>query len=217
MDLSDEMQQQSKALADPSRFKLFRHIVETSSPTSVAELTSLLGFNHNAIRQHLAVLTEAGLIAEFDETRSTRGRPRKQYVARADALSAFGSISGSYERLAEMLLELATSNSDPYEVGFQTGSARPIPVAERETSAALALQRRLSDDGFDPILVRSEAIKLQNCPFADVASQNPKVVCELHRGLIDGYLAAQGSPLTGELSLRDPKRGGCQVALGLAE
>lgn len=217
MDLSDEMQHQSKALADPSRFKLFRHIAESSTPATVAELTKLLGFNHNAIRQHLAVLVDAGLIAEADEVRTTRGRPRKQYTVRADALSAFGSISGSYEQLAEMLLKLVGSDLSPYEVGFESGANRPADPTPDLASAQEALSRRLNDDGFAPTTTRSGATKLNHCPFADVASQDPGVVCELHRGLIDGYLTQSQQALTSELTLRAPHRGGCQVTLTSAE
>ena len=83
------MQQQAKALADPSRFALFAHIAKSGGPVVVTELTELLGFNHSAIRKHLAVLVDAGLVAESDELRQRPGRPRKQYTVRDDALSAF--------------------------------------------------------------------------------------------------------------------------------
>lgn len=46
----------------------------------MAELTSYLGFNHDAIRQHLAVLVEAGLVAGSVESNHGRGRPKAGFT-----------------------------------------------------------------------------------------------------------------------------------------
>ncbi|MFT7648781.1 MAG: putative ArsR family transcriptional regulator [Candidatus Poriferisodalaceae bacterium] len=217
MKVSGEMQRQAKALADPSRFRLFHHITEAEDPVGVAELTELLGFNHNAIRQHLAILVDAGLVAATNEIRTVRGRPRKQYSIRADALHAFRSVSGSYERLAELLLEVAATDSEPYDVGFRAG--RPANASNSdetsETATVANLIRQLAVDGFEPIETDNSTITLSHCPFADVAVQNQSVVCELHRGLIDGQLAVHDRELTGDLSPRHPHDAGCRVVVGL--
>lgn len=214
MDVSDEMQRQAKALADPSRFRLFRFIQEADGPVGVAELTELLQFNHNAIRQHLLVLVEADLVAESTEHRTTRGRPRKQYTARADALHAFRSVSGSYERLAAMLLVVASGVS-PYDAGFQAatdadaapGSApSPVPAVRR-------LLVNLATEGFEPLESGPGELTLMHCPFADVAAQDQGIVCELHRGMIDGQLAADGEDLRAELIPRDPHNAGCLLSV----
>ncbi len=216
MDISDEMQQQSKALADPSRFRLFRHIVEADGAVGVAELTELLGFNHNAIRQHLAVLVDAGLVAEATELRTVRGRPRKEYTLRADALSAFRSVTGSYERLAELLLAVATTRDEPYDVGYRAGhrdADRCGAEAGDAPDAAALLVQQLAADGFDPRRSDDAMIELTHCPFADVAAQAPGVVCALHRGLIDGHLQRHDENLTGELTPKDPHQAGCRIVI----
>jgi DNA-binding transcriptional ArsR family regulator len=48
------LQQQARALGDPTRHAIFRYIVDAGDAVDVAELTGQFGFNHNAIRQHLA-------------------------------------------------------------------------------------------------------------------------------------------------------------------
>ena len=206
MQVDQLMQTQAKALADPSRFRLFQFVASSSGPVGVADMTELLGFNHNAIRQHVAILVQAGLIDESDEKRSTRGRPRKQYELRSDALSAFSSVSGSYERLAQMLLELVDSLESPYEVGFRAGRAEAseVPVALDRDVAVELLVRNLSRSGFEPSLGKKGVIKLHNCPFADVATKDPGVVCELHRGLINGFLSAGDDSRTGTLDVKKP-------------
>lgn len=50
------VQEQARALGDPTRHAIFRNIAEAGGPVGVAELTEQLGLNHNAIRQHLAKL-----------------------------------------------------------------------------------------------------------------------------------------------------------------
>jgi predicted ArsR family transcriptional regulator len=216
MDVSDDMQLQAKALADPSRFRLFRHITDAAKPVGVAELTELLGFNHNAIRQHLAVLTESGLVAETTERRTTRGRPRKEYTARDDALSAFRSVSGSYERLASLLLEVIAGGGEPYAVGHDAAlrARADEPQSETTADAIHLLIQQLASDGFEPEQTAETETTLRHCPFADVASDGPAVVCELHRGLISGFLAGQRDGLTGDLSPRDPHSAGCLITIG---
>ncbi len=210
MQLDEAMQDQAKALADPSRFRIFRFIVEAETPVGVAELTELLGFNHNAIRQHLAVLAEAGLVAEFDEVRRTRGRPRKQYRARADALHAFRSVSGSYERLAHLLLALHSSGRSAFEVG-RDFSLRQDTADSDDTMATML--RLLTIEGFEPSRRDDATIALGHCPFADVAEQNPGVICELHRGLLAGAAQSTDARIRVELSPRPPATAGCLVSI----
>src|SRR3982074_1896085 len=77
--MTAHVQREARALGDPTRHPLFRSIADAPEPVGVAELTSHVGLNHNAVRQHLAVLKEAGLVTEETEDRSRRGRPRLMY------------------------------------------------------------------------------------------------------------------------------------------
>ena len=72
----DEATEQARALGDPTRNAIFRYIDAASDPVGVAELTDHFGLNHNAIRQHLAKLRDAGLVVEELATPSGPGRPR---------------------------------------------------------------------------------------------------------------------------------------------
>ncbi|MGH9171844.1 MAG: helix-turn-helix domain-containing protein [Acidimicrobiales bacterium] len=69
----DELQQQARALGDPTRHRLSRYIAEAPDPVGVADLTAFVRLNHNAVRQHLAVLKDAGLVLEAVEDRRRRG------------------------------------------------------------------------------------------------------------------------------------------------
>ena len=74
--MDDDVQVQARALGSPTRHAVFRYLVDADRPVGVAELTEQFGFNHNAIRQHLAKLVDAGLVTEAQAPPSGRGRPR---------------------------------------------------------------------------------------------------------------------------------------------
>ena len=69
----------ARALGDPTRHRLFRYIADAPRPVGVGELTDYVRLNHNAVRQHLAVLKGAGLVTEEAEDRDRPGRPRLLY------------------------------------------------------------------------------------------------------------------------------------------
>lgn len=211
-------QQQAQALGDPTRYAIFEYIRVATEPVAIAELVELLGFNHNAIRQHIAKLLTAELVVEQTEKRTTRGRPRQLYEARTDALDAFAGAAGSYEWLSQQLLELHQSGDTPYEVGRRAGAATAAEGSSIDDLTALTglLQR----GGFRPDEPVTQpdgesTMILNHCPFAEVASKAPDIVCEFHRGVIDGHLGA-ASP-TAKLDVADAHSGGCVVRVSLGD
>ncbi len=221
--VSDEqrLQHQAQALGDPSRFTIFEYIADSAAPVGVAELTELMGFNHNAIRQHLMKLLDADLITESTEKRTTRGRPRLTYQARTDAFDRFQNRpGGSYQRLAAMLLDMAASGDSAYEVGRRSASTnarspKPVGLEPDDPQPDIeeivgAVANRLEIDGFSPS-VKGSKIKLGRCPFADLAAVEPGVVCELHRGLIDGCVELLPGSVEAVLTPKPPGRAGCTV------
>lgn len=208
------LQHQAQALGDPSRFAIFEHIAASETPVSVAELTELMGFNHNAIRQHLVKLLDADLITESTEKRPTRGRPRLTYRVRSDAFDRFQNRpGGSYQRLAAMLLDLAKTGDSAYEVGrrsIECDAPGDAVVQPTGNGTVDALVRRLELDGFNPS-AKASTIELGRCPFADLAALEPEIVCELHRGLIDGCLDRLPGEARAVLVPKPPRRAGCTV------
>ena len=84
------LQVEARALGDPTRHGIFRYLVDAGGPIDVAELTEHFGFNHNAIRQHLAKLMDAGLVLEAVGAPTGRGRPRLQYTIDPSAEGRWG-------------------------------------------------------------------------------------------------------------------------------
>jgi len=114
------LQQEARALGDPTRHAIFQHLVAASSPVDVAALTELLGVNHNAIRQHLAKLVGVGLVTESTAPSGGRGRPRLVYEVGPSADSRWGA-RGPYERLSLLLAEIVRTGQSAIDVGRAAG------------------------------------------------------------------------------------------------
>jgi len=220
------LQRQAQALGDPTRHAIFRHVVEAEGPVDVAALTAHVGLNHNAVRQHLAKLVDAGLVVESRAAAGRRGRPRLLYEVAPGADSRWG-VAGPYERLSLLLAEIVRTGDSPLEVGRRAGarrhatdgraavaSAQPPPtgVAADGTAEVAAAMAR---EGFEPEVRRSGErvdIVLHACPYESTALADPALVCALHRGMAEGV--AEGTDATvDELVARDPRRAGCRLLL----
>lgn len=213
MELDDDLQERARVLGDPTRFAILRLIASAPSPIGVSELNDAVGFNANNIRQHLAVLVDASFVNEFDEQRTTRGRPRKLYTLRPEALQGLDVGITPYQRLAELLLRLHQHDGDPYSVGYEASEAYRAVVGAETDELADALAVRLRTEGFSPEVQDDGVVRLDVCPFADAAAAGQAVVCELHRGLIDGQLRSADSGVRAELIAKDPHLAGCLVRL----
>jgi predicted ArsR family transcriptional regulator len=206
---------QAKALGDPTRHAIFRAVADSPVPLDIATLTARFELNHNAIRQHLAKLCTAGLVAEEVGPSTGPGRPRLQYRPALDTGGDWG-IPSPYEHLAVLLVEALRSGRSPREVGAEAGRQLAAtvhgsadPVDRIETIAA----RR----GFEPRRVeRRDSIELvlEHCPFQATASDAPEIVCQLHLGLAEGIAEASGGSVeVTELIARNPRRAGCRLRL----
>jgi len=206
------LQQQARALGDPTRHDVFRYIADAARPVDVAELTDHLGLHHNAIRQHLAKLVEAGLVSEGTAAPVGRGRPRLRYTIDPSAESRWG-VTGPYERLTLMLTEIIRSGDSPVEVGRRFG-ARSRVTTDDETDPVTSLVGVMESHGFEPTTTRhgdTIDIVLSACPFETTALADPDTVCGLHLGLALGVAEPLDGLVVDELIPRDPRRGACRL------
>jgi predicted ArsR family transcriptional regulator len=209
------VQRQARALGDPTRYDIFRFVAAAEGPVRVATLATYLGFNHNAVRQHLAKLTHAGLLTEERASPTTTGRPPLEYRMAPTAMGSWGA-PGPYEHLALMLLGMAEGDRTPLEAGTDAGRA----LAGRSTGGADpldTLEAEMARRGFEP---RRETrgpvteLVLERCPFLAAATAHPEVVCQIHRGLAAGILDGMHAEVQlGDLIVHPPAEGGCRLQL----
>jgi predicted ArsR family transcriptional regulator len=193
-----------KALADDTRYRLYRYLRLSGRPVSVRELAARLSLHPNTLRPHLRRLEDAGLVASEAHRTTAVGRPQVLYSA-ADREEREGR---DYRLLAEVLSSLITSarqreraEAIAREWGvYLAGRSTPRPGARGSPGPNLALlQEALAEAGFDPRFHRRSAktieISLRDCPFRDLLTEHRDLACAVHRGLLEGMLSALRPPL----------------------
>ncbi len=211
------LQQQARALGDPTRHGIFRHVADAERPVDVAELTAAFGLNHNAVRQHLAKLVNAGLVVESQAAGAGRGRPRLVYRLDPGVDSRWGTI-GPYERLSVLLAEVVRTGDSPAEVGRRSVGRGRLGLTHEDpvTMVVDAMERQ----GFEPALgeTRGDQVELvlRTCPFASAALVDPDAVCGIHLGIAEGVASLTGDRIVvDDLVPRDPRRGDCRLRMHL--
>jgi predicted ArsR family transcriptional regulator len=106
-----------KALADDTRFRLYRYLRLVGRPVSVRELARRLSLHPNTLRPHLRRLEEAGLVSRQMRKTATVGRPQTLYAA----AELTGDEGRDFRLLAEMLCGLLTTRR---EIGRAEALAR---------------------------------------------------------------------------------------------
>jgi predicted ArsR family transcriptional regulator len=209
------LQEQAKALGDPTRHAIFRRIARSGHPVGIAELNDEFPFTHNAIRQHLAKLVSAGLVVETKAPPAGRGRPRLVYEIDPAVEGQWGT-TGPYERLSQLLAEVIHTGLGPEEVGRRAADLFRVPSPSGDIVADVTAA--MARHGFDPVVrPRGDGaeIVLRNCPFAATALPHRETVCALHLGVAEGLTAAEPSVIT-ELVAYDPRKAGCKLRIRVA-
>lgn len=188
-----------KALADDTRYRLYRYLRLSGRAVSVRELSVRLSLHPNTLRPHLRRLEDAGLVTSETRKVSTVGRPQVVFTAvdpepregrdhrlLADILAGVMTTTRQQERAAELARDWGA---------YLVGRSVPKPGARRPTGPNLAiLQAALAEAGFDPRFHRRGAktveITMRACPFRDLLDEHRSLVCTVHRGLLEGMLSA---------------------------
>jgi predicted ArsR family transcriptional regulator len=212
-----------KALADDTRYRLYRYIGLAGRPVSVREMSRRLSLHPNTLRPHLRRLEEAGLVSREVRKTAAVGRPQTMYTVR----EAERGEGRDYRLLAEMLCGVVRG---PKAIGQAQGLARqwggylvaqggPKPGARLPARRNLAiLQEAMARAGFEPRFRREAGdgieVTLRDCPFRDLADDYRDLVCTLHRGLVEGMLGGLKPPLGLKEFKPFVERGLCRLRAG---
>lgn len=205
---------QARALGDETRQAIFNFVSNAPEPVGVARITEEFQLNHNAIRQHLTKLRDAGLIIEETAPAQGRGRPALRYRVRPGAVDQWQS-SSPYEELALMLLQVVGGES-PEVVGYNTGRALAAEVQHSTSDPVNVVESVARRLGFEPQATATDIgtdLQLDRCPFSATAKVAPDVICALHRGLTDGAASTCDGVTVDGLTVMNPDHGGCILHL----
>ena len=193
-----------KALADDTRFRLYRFLHLSGRPVSVRELSARLSLHQNTLRPHLRRLEEVGLVSSEIRKGSTVGRPQTLY----EVVEPEEPEGSDYRLLSEILAGLLSgqrSRDRAAELAREWGQylvaqGGPKPgtrLPERRNLAVL--QEAMARAGFDPRFRRrtpqTVEVSLRRCPFRDLADDHRELICAVHRGLLEGMLRGLKPPL----------------------
>lgn len=194
----------AKAMAAPTRVAMVAYLRVSAKPLSVAALADAIGIHRTAVRRHLAVLADAGLVRSLPLPIEGRGRPRIGFTTIDESVP--------YRELAGVLADAVRSGSTAREAGRTAGlrvapsAAGPIATL-RDEAERLGFDRQVRDRG------SVHEVVLRTCPFADLATVQPDTVCELHVGLAEGIAQRAGGVVVDGIRLADPHRGGCRIVV----
>jgi predicted ArsR family transcriptional regulator len=165
---------------EQQRLAILDRLRDAAEGLDVNELGTALALHPNTVRWHVGALADAGLVAGRPERRHARGRPSVVY-----RLTSEGMTHGrdDYRLLATMLTDAVAPHA-AYETGVRWGELLHEP--------GQGIAELMNEQGFEAEQ-QDDTIAMRHCPFYALAKTKPQVVCSLHRGIMDGALAAEGS------------------------
>ncbi|MFM9480384.1 helix-turn-helix transcriptional regulator [Streptomyces scabiei] len=203
------------ALDEPTRRRLYEHVVRRPSPVSRDEAAEALGLARQTAAFHLDRLAAESLLDVVYERRSGRtgpgaGRPAKLYKRSTKQVTV--SLPERHYELAGRLLAQALEESEATGEPVRSVLHRKA----RELGTQLAGQSRtgvfdlLERYGFEP-RHDGDAVVLGNCPFHALAREHTQTVCGMNLHLLHGVL--QGLDEGGFQARLAPSQGHCCVRL----
>jgi predicted ArsR family transcriptional regulator len=212
------------ALDEPTRRRLYDHVMRQPSPVSRDEAAAALGLPRTTVAFHLDRLVDEDLLDVIYQRRTGRtgpgaGRPAKLYQ-RSHHHIAVSLPQRDYELagrlLASALAHAEHSGESPrtvldqraYEMGKELGNTARSTAGNDDTRDTVL--QVLETYGYEPRALGND-ITLVNCPFHALAQEYTELVCGMNLHLLHGLL--DGLALTGLTAHLRPTPAHCCVRL----
>ena len=212
------------ALAEPTRRRLYDHVVRQTQPVSRDEAAAAVHVPRPTAAFHLDRLVDDGLLEVHFERRTGRtgpgaGRPAKLY-RRAECTVAVSLPERRYDLAGELLaaaMDDASVSGEPprgvlerhaYRRGLELG--QQARAADGSAPGPDVVRSVLEGQGFEP-RTEDDALALANCPFHALARTHTDLVCGMNLRLLDGVV--DGVADAGLVADLQPEPGRCCVRL----
>lgn len=193
-----------KALADETRYSIYRYLATATGPVGANDLADRLGLHANTVRLHLERMRDAGLVEVNAVHRGTVGRPQHVYAIAAGAPSV-GVDRPVQVVLSGLLASLAEMAGADVALAVAAGRSWGVAAGRRTRSHSCvdALTEELDRLGFEhDLLEQSDGVSIafRHCPFREPADAYPELVCNLHRGICEGVVEEVGGGTVNEFT-----------------
>jgi predicted ArsR family transcriptional regulator len=194
------------ALASPVRQRVLEMLAGEPAPLTAQQLATTLALHVTTVRFHLEHLEQAGLVVRETRHAGRRGRPSAHYravdadpaQAREEMIDALAdALAGGAFRAPGTRSAGWSAADESRAAGRRWAEQLPAPAGEPREAIVEAFTRL----GFDPE-PDGDVVRLRSCPFREAARRHPQVVCQVHRGLVEGIAArtGPGTPVDVELA-----------------
>jgi len=212
------------ALAEPTRRRLYDHVVRQAQAVSRDEAAAATDVPRATAAFHLDRLVDDGLLEVQFERRSGRtgpgaGRPAKLY-RRSECAVTVSLPERRYDLAGDLLaaaLDEADASGEPPRVVLQRSARRrgrelgaDARAADGSAEGRDVVLRVLEGQGFEPRL-EDGAVVLANCPFHALARTHTALVCGMNLSLLGGVV--EGVASTDLVAHLHPEPGLCCVRL----
>jgi predicted ArsR family transcriptional regulator len=206
----DETLDLTSALGDPTRYAIYRSIVDAAGAAlTVADVAEQFSLHPNVARMHLQKLVDVSLVQVDTRKSAGGGRPARTYRL-SDRVASLSFPPRDYRLLAGVALQVVETlaGEQPgvlervgYDLGREEGrkalrrdridpAERDVPAildSFKSTCVGLGLFPRIEFDSGGAI-----KIEVRNCVFRELSTRHPDLVCSLHaamlRGILETYL-----------------------------
>jgi predicted ArsR family transcriptional regulator len=180
-----------KALADDTRYRLYRYIGLAGRPVSIREMSRRLSLHPKTVYS----------------ARGVRNDERSDYRLLAEMLCGVVRTNKAMEEAKNLARQWGA---------YMVAQGGPKPGVRLPARRNLAvLQEAMARAGFDPRFRRMQGsgieITLRDCPFRDLADDYRQLVCTLHRGLVEGMVDGLKPPVAVKEFQPFAERGICRV------
>lgn len=167
---------------------VLRALRELGGYRTVKELAGELEQHPNTVREHLDALVKADFVLAASSKPEGRGRPAIRYRANP----ARGSRERAYVDLANELSRAVGKLPDAERAAIAVGRDWGGRMINQDPDAlSEGVVSWLRRQGFSPE-AEDGLVLLRQCPFIEAARQQPGVVCAIHLGILEEFVARSG-------------------------
>ena len=189
----------------PAQHTLLREVARYTEPVTVTELAVGMGLHPNSVRESMAALLDAGLVARGRRPAVGRGRPSWTYRSVAPAQPS--ALAREFADVCAAVADhLADTVPDPEGAARDIGArwarrmvdvagppagknGQPLDEPQRIDVHGGRLRLLLSSLGYGALSEDTAGrLTLHQCPLRIEGQVPSPLVCQMHRGLIDEVL-----------------------------